>query len=86
MSTAERRVQNEEVEIRRTYDSRITTNKVLILATSDLILFPMPNAQRRSRGPGISYSTNLFIAFLFQILRRSEPGDAFEGGIKIGAG
>jgi len=45
MSTAERRVQNEEVEIRRTYDSRITTNKVLILATSDLILFPMPNEE-----------------------------------------
>ena len=39
MSNAERRVQNEEVEIRRTYDSRITTNKVLSLGSRFWILF-----------------------------------------------
>lgn len=33
MSNAERQLKNEEVRIRRTYESRITANKVLILAT-----------------------------------------------------
>jgi len=33
MSNDERRIKNEEVEIRRTNESCISTNKVLILAT-----------------------------------------------------
>jgi hypothetical protein len=38
MSNAERRVQKVEEGIRELYGSRITTNKVLILGTSYLIL------------------------------------------------
>jgi hypothetical protein len=40
-------LKNEEVGTRRTFDSRITTNKVLIPDTSYLILFPMSNTERR---------------------------------------
>jgi hypothetical protein len=38
ISNTERWVKNDEVRTRRTYESRITTNKVLILDTSYLIL------------------------------------------------
>jgi hypothetical protein len=40
MSNAERRLKNEEVKIRRTYESRITTNKVSLARRGGLGLFP----------------------------------------------
>jgi len=46
MSNTERRVHNVEVGIRELYGSRITTNKVLILGTSNLILKKMSNTER----------------------------------------
>jgi hypothetical protein len=72
----------------------LASRSVLILDTNYLLLKKMSNAERRVQMVEVGYliqiglvsrSNSSFIAFLLQILRRSEAGDAFEGGIKIGA-
>ena len=47
MSNTERRVQNVEVEIRESYESRSSTKQVLLLDTSYLLLKKMSNAEHR---------------------------------------